>query len=110
MESSRRKQLEEYQARLEVFESIIDMLYECVLCSRYGRNQYDCSDSDLKDMKWSEKEDHKLYDEEGLPCPRPDYDDEEDNVEWIAMRNERYSRAYDAVNVCRKALEKWLEK
>ena len=109
MESNRRKQLDEYQARIEVFESIMETLYECELCSRYGRYQYDCADSDLANMKWSEKEDHKLYDAEGLPMTRPDYDDETENEEWISRMNERYSRAYEAVKICRKALEKWLD-
>ena len=64
--------------------------------------EVDIVNKDLDDMSAYEVSEYKKHPVYGYSAV--------ENEEWISMRNERYSRAYDAINTCRKALEKWLEK
>lgn len=107
MRSERRNEYEDMRIKLDVYEDILERLNEKV-CD-YGKVVYDCSDEERDSMTWAEGLGHRLMTSELLVCSRLPYDEDTDE-EWQKEANKRYEFYVKAFNICRGALEKWLDK
>lgn len=105
MNSNKRKGIEEYQMKLDIYEVLVDRLHDTA-GSYFGKAVYDISKEELEQLDWSEKCDHLVYDEEHLQVYKAPVDEPED--EYDEDRNKKYRLAVEAEQVARKAIEKWL--
>lgn len=105
MNSNKRKGIEEYQMKLDVYEQLVDRLHDTA-GSYFGKPVYDIPKEELEQLDWSAKCDHLVYDEEGLQVYKAPVDEPADD--WDRDRNKRYQFALEAEQVARKAIEKWL--
>lgn len=107
MRSEKRNAYEEMRLKLDVYEGILERLNEKV-CDN-GEVMYDCTTKELDSMTWSESLGHRVTTDEGLICSMMPYD-EDTEEEWKKEANQRYFLYVKAFEICRTALEKWLEK
>ena len=105
MNSNKRKGIEEYQMKLDIYEQLIDRLHNTA-GSFFGRPVYDIPKEELEDLNWSDRCDHLVYDEEHLQVYEAPVSEPEDD--WDRDRNKKYQLAMEAEQVARKAIEKWL--
>ena len=105
MNSNKRKGIEEYQMKLDIYEVLVEHIHDTA-GSFFGKQVYDISKEELEALNWGDRCDHLVYDEEHLQVYKAPVDEPEDD--WDKERNKKYQLAIEAEQVARKAIEKWL--
>lgn len=105
MNSNKRKGFEEYQMKLDIYESLVEHLHDTT-GSFFGRQVYDIPKEELALLDWGERVGHIVHDNEGLTVYEAPVNEPEDD--WDRDRNRKYQLALEAEQVARKAIEKWL--
>ena len=105
MNSNKRKGFEEYQMKLDIYETLVEHIHDTA-GSFFGKNVYDIPKEELEVLDWGERCEHLVHDEEGLQVYKAPVDDPDDD--WDRDRNRKYQLALEAEQIARKAIEKWL--
>ena len=108
MESNRRKNFEDYQLKISVFEQFLETINESIVVTS-GEQVYNCPREELEGLGYWEKQEHVLKDDEELTVSTLPYPEAGDD-DWKQRQNRRYELNKEAFKVVRQALEKWLDK